>query len=358
MNAFFRKAVLRMRAYVPGEQPRPGERVVKLNTNENPYPPARAVQNALKRFNPHGLNRYPDPEATALRARLARLYHRSKEEILVGNGSDEILSLLFRACVEKGDFVQFLDLTYSLYPVLAAEREAKVREVPLREDFSVPWPDFSRKARLTVLAHPNPPAGVPLERKAFLKFVEESKGIVVVDEAYAPFASFSFALAARRRSNLVVVQTASKAYALAGLRVGWLFASPAVIRQLRKIKDSYNVDSLAQHLARAALSPAALRETKQRIECIRTEREKLRKELTARGFFLPASEANFLLAFLPKGQKALPLQKALKKHGVLVRYFQHPRLASALRITVGKPEENMRLLQVLDKIFEGGKVKR
>lgn len=358
MNAFFRKAVLRMRAYAPGEQPRPGEKVVKLNTNENPYPPAKALQKALKRFDPSGLNRYPDPEATALRTRLARVYRRPKEEILVGNGSDELLALLFRACVEKGDEVQILDLTYSLYPVLAAEREAEVREVPLREDFSVPWSDFSRKVRLTVLAHPNPPVGVPLEKKAFLKFVEESQGLVVVDEAYAPFASFSFASDSRRRSNLVVVQTASKAYALAGLRVGWLFASPSVIQQLRKIKDSYNVDSLAQHLARAALSPAALRETKYRIKRIRAERGKLREELTKRGFFLPASEANFLLAFLPEGRKALPLQKALKKHGVLVRYFHHPRLANALRITVGRPEENMQLLRVLDKILESGKVKR
>lgn len=350
LKNWFRPSVLKMKGYTPGEQPK-SLSTIKLNTNENPYPPSPAVLKAVKAQADFRLRLYPEPTADTLRKALSRFYRWPLEGILVGNGSDELLSMLFNAAVGKGDLVQYPDLTYSLYPVLAGIREAKTREAGLDEGFDLDFSRFSTKARLTLWGYPNPPIGNCFKTSDMAAFIRKAKGLVLIDEAYVDFAAGHCLGLARRFPNVLVLRTLSKSFSLAGVRLGYLFGHPSVVAQLMKVKDSYNVNRVSQAVALAAFSPEGIRDARKKAGKIRSERDRLARALRDLGFSVPPSQANFLLAERTGGPAAESLYKNLKKRRILVRYFPHPRLRHSLRITVGTPEQNNRLLYELKRIL-------
>ncbi len=351
LKHWFRPAVLKMKGYTPGEQPTDLS-TVKLNTNENPYPPSAAVLKAVKAQADFRLRLYPEPTADTLRKALSKIHRWPLEGILVGNGSDEILALLFRAVLGKGDLVQFPDLTYSLYPVLAKFSEAKIREVRLDDSLNLPFEHFSKKAKLTLWGYPNPPVGNCFDLKETASFCDQAGGLVLIDEAYVDFSDRNCLTIARTRPNVIILRTMSKSFSLAGVRLGYALGHPEVVRQIMKVKDSYNVNRMSQAAAAAALSPAGLGDMKEKIKKIKRERSRLALALIRTGFIVPRSQSNFLLAFRPGGKSAEALYKNLKKRSILVRYFLHPRLKGALRITVGTPEQNDKLLKNLKAILK------
>jgi histidinol-phosphate aminotransferase len=346
LKNWFRPAVLSMKGYTPGEQPQ-DLRTIKLNTNESPYPPSAAVLKAVKGMEGARIRLYPEPTADTLRKALSRVYRWPLPGILVGNGSDEILSLLFHAAVGKGDLVQFPDITYSLYPVLAKICEARVKEVKLDGQWELPFAKFSPNARLTLWGHPNPPVGNCFDFKQMKAFCRKAKGLVLIDEAYVDFAEADSLQIARSCPNVLVLRSMSKSFSLAGARLGFVFGHPSVIEQLMKVKDSYNVNRVSQAVALAAMSPAGLKDMRQKVKRIKNERNRMKRVLHLMGFSVPESQANFLLATRRDGKGAEGLYKSLKKKRILIRYFPHPRLRSSLRITVGTPEQNNRLLAAL-----------
>jgi histidinol-phosphate aminotransferase len=330
--------------YVPGVQPPPGARVIKLNTNENPYPPAPRVLEAMRQGVAESLRLYPDPDATALRQRAAAVYGVPVEAILVGNGSDELLSLLVRGAVDPGELVAYPVPTYSLYRTLVALQDARAIEVPYPDDWSVP-PALARAgAPLTLLCNPNAPSGtfVPIAQVGAL--ARAVGGILVVDEAYVDFAADHALGLLGAHPNVVVLRTLSKSFSLAGLRVGLAFGHPEVIAGLRTVKDSYNVGRLTQLGAEAAL--ADLPAMQRNVARIRATRAVLTAGLEALGFAVPRSEANFVLA-RRAGRSMAPVAAALAARGILVRHFAVAGLDDALRITVGTDDEIAALLGAL-----------
>jgi histidinol-phosphate aminotransferase len=350
LKNWLRPAVLKMKGYTPGEQPK-DPATIKLNTNENPYPPSEAVLKAVQGQADQRLRLYPEPTADTLRERLSQVYHWPVEGILVGNGSDEILSLLFHASVGKGDLVQYPDLTYSLYPVLAAIRESKIKEAKLDDRFDLDFHKFSMNARLTLWGYPNPPVGNCFDKAKMAAFIRRAKGLVLIDEAYVDFSDKNCLDLAKSHANVLVLRTMSKSFSLAGVRLGYVFGHPEVIAQLMKVKDSYNVNRMTQTIGLAALTPSGLADMRKNVQTIRLDRNSLIEELRNLGFDIPDSQANFILASRQGKPGAESLYKNLKKKRVLVRYFPHPRLKDSLRITVGKPEENSRFLTELQKLL-------
>ena len=347
---WFRPNVLKMKGYKPGEQPR-NLSTIKLNTNENPYPPSAAVLKALRNQADQRLRLYPEPTADSLRQRLAKVYGWPVEGILVGNGSDEILSLLFHGSVGRGDLVQYPDITYSLYPVLAQNREARIQEVKLDSDWGLDFKKLVPNARLTLWGYPNPPVGNCFPKADMKAFCRRAKGLVLIDEAYVDFANDHCLEIARSCANALVLRTMSKSFSLAGVRLGYVFGHPEVIGQLIKIKDSYNVNRMTQAVGLAALSPAGLADMRKKVRRIRLDRNSLIEELRNLGFKVHDSQANFVLATRVGNLEAEKLYKNLKKRHILVRYFPHPRLKDSLRVTVGTPEQNSRLLMELRKLL-------
>lgn len=258
LNNCFRPAVLKMKGYTPGEQPK-NLSTIKLNTNESPYPPSKAVLKAVREEAGQRLRLYPEPIADTLRERLSKVFKWPLQGILVGNGSDEILSLLFNAAVGKGDLVQYPDLTYSLYPVLAVFREARMKEVKLDAKFSLDFKRFSTNARLTLWGHPNPPVGNCFDQTGMETFLRKAKGLALIDEAYVDFSDNNCLNLARRHTNALVLRSMSKSFSLAGARLGFVFGHPDVIAQLMKVKDSYNVNRVTQAAGLAAFSPRGWR---------------------------------------------------------------------------------------------------
>jgi histidinol-phosphate aminotransferase len=348
-----RRAVERMHGYVPGEQPRGGS-VVKLNTNENPYPPSPRVLEAIVRAADAGVRLYPDPEATALRARAAQVYGVPPDHVLVGNGSDELIALLLRATVDPGDRVAFPVPTYSLYETMVAVQGGKAVTVPFPEDYRMPAALGDAGARLTFLCNPNSPSGTLVPLSDVERLARAVRGLLVVDEAYVDFADPSpmhggpSALSlVGSVPNVVVLRTFSKSFSLAGLRIGLAFASPAILGGLRTVKDSYNVNRLSLAAAEAALGDLAT--VAGNLARIRATRAALARGLERLGFTVLPSQANFVLARRP-GTDLAPLAASLAGRDILVRHFATPRLADALRITVGTDEEVGTLLAALAEL--------
>lgn len=343
--------------YAPGEQPA-GE-AVKLNTNENPYPPAPALAEVLAGFAPERLRRYPSFAADRFRAAAARLHGLAPDEVVATNGGDELLRLALATYVEPGEAVGIAPPTYSLYRVLIRLHGARPLELPLTRDWDLPEgfaASLNRAgARLAFLVNPQAPSGRLLRRETVTAVAAEFEGVLLVDEAYVDFVDpdlgHDLTAAVREHPNLVLLRTLSKGYSLAGLRFGYgLGPAPLLRPMLTKTKDSYNLGALAQELAAAALENrewAAGTWAK-----VRAERERLRAGLARLGVPALPSETNFVLAAVPPGRGpdgggAQALYRGLKARGILVRWFDEPRLADRLRISVGTPEENGRLLEAL-----------
>ena len=343
--SYLRENIERMSGYTPGEQPAPGERVVKLNTNENPYPPSSHVMDALRAFDPDHLRRYPDPMANRVRDLVARMAGVKRDNVLCGNGSDELLTYVVRAFVGEGEAIAYPVPTYSLYPVLAEIQNAVAVEVPTREDFSLPFDELARvQARVMIICNPNAPTGVFAPIASIERLAEKFDGVVVVDEAYVDFASDHAMRLAAAMPNVLVLRTLSKSYSLAGLRFGYAVGPAKLIEGLAKVKDSYNVDAVSIDLAAAALRDQAWMTGN--VEKIRRERSRLSAALAALGFAVTPSESNFILAAVPGGD-GRAWYEGLKSRGILIRWWNLPRLADKLRITVGTPQENDALLAAI-----------
>lgn len=345
--AFIRPEVAVMAGYIPGEQPRDRE-YVKLNTNENPYPPSERVLDAVRTAVTGDLRLYPDPTASALRARASGVYGVPADWILAGNGSDELLSVILRACVSERDSVCYATPTYSLYDTLVALQGATAIRIPFNGAFDFPGTELARAAaKVTIVCNPNAPSGTLFSLSDIDKLAASVSGLVVVDEAYVDFAQGSALSLVERHANLVVLRTFSKSFSLCGLRIGLAFARPAVLGEFAKVRDSYSVNQLGLVAAAAALEDyESMRENVARV---RESRLALTAELAARGFQVLPSETNFVLARRP-GHCLSRLYGALKERGVLVRYFSVPELRDAVRITVGTPGELQRLLVAIDAI--------
>jgi len=334
-----------MAPYVPGEQPGPGEQVVKLNTNENPFPPSPRVLDAIRSIDPESLRRYPNPRADAFRQAAARVHGVSPDMILAGNGSDEILAIVMRTFLGPGDVLAYPDPTYSLYPVLAAAGENLVRTVAWEADFELPVAALlATSARAVFFANPNAPTGTLVRKARIRELALAFDGLVLVDEAYVDFADEDCLDLARELPNLMVCRTFSKGYGLAGLRFGYAVAAPALVAEMMKVKDSYNCDALAIRAAIAALEDRTYaRET---WHAVRRERTRLAGALCKRGYDVIPSQANFLLVRPPAGNAA-EIYAALKARKILVRFFDKPGLSDKLRITIGTAEQIDALLRAL-----------
>lgn len=341
--------VRKLKAYTPGEQPK-AKSVIKLNTNENPYPPSPECARVLERFDLDFLRRYPDPDFTDLRTALAKLNDTKPENVFVGNGSDEILALAARTFVENDECIASLDPSYSLYKTLAAIRD--VRWIAGGEGFAgtVNPAALDPKTALFLWTNPNAPTGTLTEPKTIAAFARHFKGVVLVDEAYADFARtncMSLATAHGNR-NLIVMRTFSKSFSLAGLRVGYCIGPTNLIAALYKVKDSYNVDALAQAVALAAVND--IQWMHRNAAKIVATRLRFSKELIRRGWDVPTSESNFVFAKPPSPLKAKALFDALRERQIYLRYFKGPKTGDRLRITIGTDPQMNKLLKALDEL--------
>ena len=345
MNPNVRKSVQELAAYVPGEQPKE-QGLVKLNTNENPYPPSPAVARALREFAAETLRLYPDPTCAALRERIGQMHGIGPERVFVGNGSDEVLRLVVRAFTQADGAAAGFDPTYSLYPVLSETEEVGYERVPLPEDLGWTEPPDTLRATLFLLANPNAPTGVCYPVETVRAFCRRFKGVVLVDEAYADFAGGRDCMAlAREEPNVLTCRTVSKSYSLAGLRIGYAVGPADLVGALYKIKDSYNVDRLSQAVALAALGDLDwMRDNARRIVATR---ERVAAELARRGFRVVPSAANFLFVEPPQGTTAAELFARLRANKILVRHFAGGRTDNCLRVSVGTDAEMDALLAVL-----------
>jgi histidinol-phosphate aminotransferase len=340
-----RPNVEKMSGYTPGEQPRPGERVVKLNTNENPFPPSPRAIEAIRTIDPERLRRYPNPSAEDFRRTAARVHGVSPDMIVAGNGSDEILAMAVRTYLGPGDVFAYPDPTYSLYPVLAEMGEVKVVSVPWAAGWDLPIDALLHtNARAIFFANPNAPTGTLVPTSRVRDLATRYSGLLLVDEAYVDFADENSLNLVREFPNLIVSRSLSKGYALAGLRFGYAIAAPAVVAEMNKVKDSYNCDAIATSAAAAALDDQDY--AHRTWEHVRAERTRLSQALRQRGWQVIPSQANFVLATCPGGN-AGAIYRTLKDKGILVRFFDKPGLQDKLRITIGTAEENDQLLAAL-----------
>lgn len=345
---FVRPSIAAMDGYAPGEQPAPGERVVKLNTNENPYPPSPKVIAALKDVEGELLRRYPDPLGNAFRDAAAKKWGLTRDHFICGNGSDDILTIVTRTFVPPGGTIACPQPTYSLYPVLAGIQDAKVVDVPWAANFALPAEGLlATGADAIYIANPNAPTGTFVRPEAIAELAESFKGAVLVDEAYADFAEGNCMGLLAKHRNVVVSRTLSKSYSLAGLRFGYGSAHPDVIAEMMKVKDSYNCDALSIVAATAALSDDEY--ARGIWELVRAERVRFAAELEKLGYSVLPSQGNFVLATVPGGQGKHVYQR-LKQQGILVRFFDRPGLQDKLRITVGTSNENNALLAGLENL--------
>jgi histidinol-phosphate aminotransferase len=347
--SFFRPNIDAMSGYVPGEQPSAKEKVIKLNTNENPYPPSPNALAVLRNFDGERLRRYPDPMANEFRQAASRVLDVPADWILVGNGSDDILNLIVRACTEPGRKVVCPSPTYTLYRTLTQIQDSEFVEIPFDEDYNLPFEGLvEADGAVTFIASPNSPSGNSIPVAQLDELAAQLSGVLAIDEAYVDFAEESAISLVTQRDNVIVLRTLSKGYSMAGLRLGFGIANPTILAGLVKVKDSYNIDAIACQVGAAAIADQAYKINN--AEKIKASRDRLVKDLEQLGFTVGRSQANFILA-QPGDRNAEFLYKSLKERRILVRYFNQPRLADKLRITVGTDEENRSLVMALKDIL-------
>jgi histidinol-phosphate aminotransferase len=348
-----RPAVRDMPGYTPGEQIAD---LVKLNTNEGAFGPSPQVMATLAAIGDESLRLYPDPISGKLRAAAAARYGVAPEQVLAGNGSDDCLTILYRAFLDEGQRVACPWPTYGLYETLAVLQGAQLVRLPFQQigrRFELPSDLTKKRAKMIILANPNNPSSTLIPVDELRRVCDEAaKSVVVVDEAYVDFAlgagvDASLLPYLDQHPNLVVLRTFSKSYSLAGARLGLLFAAAPVVEALMKVKDSYNVNAITQALGIAALGDRAYHE-----DCVRRtldERAHLEAAIGELGLTWPEAAANFLLVEI--GERAEEVYQTLKQAGLLVRWWRAPELRTKIRISVGKPEDNARLIAALKKLF-------
>jgi histidinol-phosphate aminotransferase len=344
---YFRENIEKLEPYTPGEQPS-DPKVIKLNTNENPYPPSPKVMAAIAAITPEQLRRYPHPLGNQFRDIAAGIFGVTRENVICGNGMDDLLNMSVRAFSGPEAALVYPKPTYTLYAVLANIQASMVREVPFPPDFSLPIDGLvAARGRVTYVANPNAPTGTLVPVEDLGRLADRLDGVLCIDEAYVDFARQDCMSLARTRKNVLVMRTLSKGYSLAGLRFGFAVGDKDLIAGLMKVKDSYNVDAVAIAAATAALADQPYRETTR--QKVIAERKRLAAALERLGMPALPSESNFLFA-LARRTSARELYESLKARGILVRYFNIPGVSDRLRITVGTPEQNDALITALTQL--------
>ncbi len=347
---FWSPEVRELEPYVPGEQPKI-QNLLKLNTNENPYPPSPKVVEAVQEVlheQADVLRLYPDPDATVLKQAIAKQQNIDVSQVFVGNGSDEVLAHIFKAFFLQDEPILYPDITYSFYPVYSQFFGTKTKEIPLNENFEIDVRDYTQPNGGVIITNPNAPTSIALSLAEIEQVLQANPDrVVVIDEAYVDFGAESAVSLINRYENLVVCQTTSKSRSLAGLRVGFAIAQSHLIAALEAVKNSFNsypIDRFAIAAAVASFEDQAYFE--EQCQKVITSREKLVRDLTELGFNVLPSKANFIFATHSQHDAGQLAQK-LREQGIIVRYFNKPRINQFLRITVGTDEQNARLIQTL-----------
>ncbi|TLX57414.1 histidinol-phosphate transaminase [Stutzerimonas nosocomialis] len=351
MSKFWSPFVKDLVPYVPGEQPKL-TRLVKLNTNENPYGPSPKAIEAMRAQLDDGLRLYPDPSGDALRQAVADFYQIPASHVFVGNGSDEVLAHAFHGLFQHGRPLLFPDISYSFYPVYCGLYGIPFEPVALDEGFQIRIEDYARPNGGIIFPNPNAPTGCLLPLEAIERLLQaHPDSVVLVDEAYIDFGGQTAVALVQRYPNLLVTQTLSKSRSLAGLRVGLAIGQPELIEALERIKNSFNSYPLDRIAIAGAAAAFADRDYFQQ-SCARVieSRESLVERMQVLGFEVLPSAANFIFARHPQ-HDAAALAAALREQGIIVRHFKQPRIAQFLRITIGTPEQNQALLDSLAPIL-------
>ena len=341
-----------MAEYIPGEQPENLDEFIKLNTNESPFSPPASVLDAIRKAADASLRRYPNPTAMSVREAFAKQNNLSADNVFVANGSDEIFTLLLRGFIEADALAAFPYPSYSLYYTLAEANGVRYERIPLDQNLDLNFAGFlKKKYALVIVCNPNNPTGKGVDLKALEAFASRFKGLLVVDEAYVDFYGETAIGLVREFDNIVVTRSFSKSYSLAGLRVGIAVAHADIVRGLIKLKDSYNVDRLAEAGALAAL--ADRKGFKYNVGMVRDNKEFLEQRLEELGFLIVPSMANFLFVRHPN----IPAQKIYEElyaRKVLVRHFTGPVQSEYVRISIGSMMELRALVKELESIIKGG----
>ena len=353
MKKYWSERIQNLVPYTPGEQPK--DRVfIKLNTNENPYPPSPRVIQAIQQMDARALRLYPDPEATALRQVIAEYHGLKPEQVFCGNGSDEVLGLCFYAFFTPGQKVVFPDITYSFYPVYTELFGLNYEQIPLNEDFTMPVERFLGGNGGVVICNPNAPTGRVLPLSDIRRILDANPDVVVlVDEAYADFGAQSAVELIDQYPNLVVVCTMSKSRSLAGMRIGYALGNADLIAGVNCVKNSFNsypLDRLALAAGEAAMRDVDYFELT-RNKVMQT-RERTVEQLRKLGFFVHDSSANFIFITHPD-KSGEQLQQGLRDRGVLVRWFNKPRISQYLRVSIGTDEEMEAMCAACEEILKG-----
>lgn len=352
MSRFWNTNTLTLKPYVPGEQPKDKTTFIKLNTNENPYPPSPLVIEKIKNFEFADLKLYPDPEGAVVKGAVSEYYGVSYDEVFVGNGSDEVLALLFKTFFDKTTLVAFPDVTYSFYPVYCSLYDIPYTEVPVDSDFSIDLSSYPKEARAIIFANPNAPTGIYIEVEDIGRLLcQRPDTLVVVDEAYVDFGAGSCVPLVKKYDNLIVVQTLSKSRSLAGLRIGFAIGNKNLIEGLCRVKNSFNsypIDAIAQVAAEAAIKDRDYFESV-RARIIKT-RDRIIESFRSLDVNVTRSMANFIFARIP-GVPGQTAQVRLKQEGILVRNFSIPRISDWLRITVGTDEDMAYVVEAIKRIM-------
>ncbi|CEL12535.1 Histidinol-phosphate aminotransferase [Candidatus Portiera aleyrodidarum] len=348
MIKFLSYKLKKLNPYIPGEQPY--KKMIKLNTNENPYPPTQKIKNLLKNFNSYNLRLYPDPTTSNLRKNIAKRYKIKYEQIFVGNGSDEVLALAFLAFFCQKLPLIIPNITYSFYPVYCKLYNIKYKTIPLNKNLEITLNKMNIPNGGIIFANPNTPTGHAISYIEIINFIEShNDSVVLIDEAYINFGSESAIPLIKKYKNLLIVNTLSKAYSLAGIRIGFAIGSNHLIKGLEKVKNSFNsypIDIISELIAIEAIKD--IKYLKNKCNYIIYIRENLSKKLKLIGFTVLPSKANFILV-KPINISAKDLFIKLRNHGILVRYFNN--LNDYIRISIGTIQQMNYLLETIKWLY-------
>ncbi len=351
---FWSPEVRELEPYTPGEQPKI-QNLLKLNTNENPYPPSPKVVQAVQAVLAHqadALRLYPDPDASQLKQAIATQQNVNVDQVFVGNGSDEVLAHIFKAFFIQDQPILYPDITYSFYPVYSQFFGVKTQQIPLNDDFEIVLDDYRQANGGIIITNPNAPTSIALSLQQIEQILQANPDrVVVIDEAYVDFGAETAVGLVNQYDNLVVCQTTSKSRSLAGLRVGFAIAQAHLIAALEAVKNSFNsypMDRFAIAAAVASFEDQAYFEAQ--CQKVIQSRDKLVEELKVIGFKVLPSKANFIFVTHP-ARDAAELATQLREQGVLVRYFNKPRIDQYLRITIGTDQQNQRLIETLKTLL-------
>ena len=352
MTNIIRKHLAKLKGYTPGFQPKTNT-AIKINTNENPYPPSPKIAKALKNFSIDKLKKYPQNTSQKLRKFIASLYGFAPSNIIIGNGSDEILTMIIRSFLEEKDTLSYFYPSYSLYQILSKIHNCKYKEIPLKKDFSLPPINLILKelnqVKALFITSPNAPSGRLFEKKKLIQICQQFHGLIVIDEAYADFSEENCLDLIPQFPNLIITRTLSKSYSLAAIRLGFAISSPNFIQIMDKVRDSYNINSISQTLALIALQDQKyFNQLKNKIIATR---ERTSNQLKKMKFSVIPSQTNFIFVQPPQKISAQQLTEKLAKKKIFIRYFNDEAIKNLCRISIGTDDEMNQVLKEIKTIL-------